>query len=278
MEEKKKLDGKTWIKYSLSIWNDIEKTFDEKELNHPAMFPIQLVNRLLECYTLNIKDEKIIVLDPFVGSGSTLLSAKLYNFLGIGFDVVKDYINLAYNRLSSDLFYKSKIEIVNSPKVLEFNNIDFFLVNDDARNMKNYLKSESISIMITSPPYWKVHKRKRSADYKKERPYSDLYEDLGNIDDYKEFLLQLTKVFENVYYVLKKNRFAIINVMDLREGSNFIPFHLDIIELMKSIGFSLEDIIIWNRAKEYNNIRPLGYPYKFIINKIHEYLLIFLKK
>jgi hypothetical protein len=48
--------------------------------------------------------------------------------------------------------------------------------------------------------------------------------------------------------------------------------------MMKAIGFVLEDIIIWNREREYNNLRPLGYPYVFIVNKVHEYILIFKKQ
>jgi hypothetical protein len=35
--------------------------------------------------------------------------------------------------------------------------------------------------------------------------------------------------------------------------------------------------MIWDRQKEYNNMRPLGYPYSFIVNKVHEYILIFKK-
>ena len=65
--------------------------------------------------------------------------------------------------------------------------------------------------------------------------------------------------------------------MDIRQGSNFIPFHIHIISMMKEIGFVLEDIIICDRRKEYSNLRPLGYPYVFIANKVHEYILIFRK-
>lgn len=277
MEPFRKLDGKTWIKYSISIWNDIEKSVEEKKFGHPAMFPIQLVNRILDCWTINLKDENIIVLDPFLGSGSTLVSAMLKNFSGIGFEVVKEFVDLSFNRLTADLFSNTKIKILDKPGEINFEFPSFYVIYDDARKMNNYLKNESISITITSPPYWIVHKRKRTADYKKERPYSNLTTDLGNIEKYEDFLEQLKIVFNNVYYVSKKGAYAIINVMDLREGSKFIPYHLDIILIMQSIGFILEDIVIWNRSKEYNNIRPLGYPYKFIINKIHEYLLIFKK-
>ena len=47
---------------------------------------------------------------------------------------------------------------------------------------------------------------------------------------------------------------------------------------MTEIGFEFEDIIIWDRKQEYSNLRPLGYPYVFRVNKVHEYILIFKKQ
>jgi hypothetical protein len=52
---------------------------------------------------------------------------------------------------------------------------------------------------------------------------------------------------------------------------------MDIVNILKPIGLTLDDIIIWDRQFEYNNMKPLGYPYKFRINKVHEYILIFTK-
>lgn len=45
---------------------------------------------------------------------------------------------------------------------------------------------------------------------------------------------------------------------------------------MQEIGYTYNDLIIWDRQADYNNMRPLGYPYKFIINEVHEYLMIFI--
>jgi DNA modification methylase len=59
--------------------------------------------------------------------------------------------------------------------------------------------------------------------------------------------------------------------------NKFIPYHMDIADIMKEIGFVLEDIIIWDRRREYNKLRPLGYPYVFVVNKVHEYIMIFRK-
>ena len=41
------LDGKTWLRYSISVWDDIEKSLEKRMLNHPAIYPSSLVERLL---------------------------------------------------------------------------------------------------------------------------------------------------------------------------------------------------------------------------------------
>ena len=47
-----------------------------------------------------------------------------------------------------------------------------------------------------------------------------------------------------------------------------------LVRKMEEIGFTLDDIIIWDRQAEYNNMRPLGYPYVFRINKIKARILV----
>lgn len=274
------LDGKTWLRYSISVWDDIEKNSEEKALKHPAMYPSALVERLLDCYLW----QKGIVLDPFLGSGSTLVAALKKGHSGVGFEVVPEFCLLAVERLKKQMplfsLSQSSIQLVylRKKEILKFeNHQQFFVVQDDARNLTSYLNHESIDILITSPPYWIIHRRPRTADYKKPRPYSDLRNDFGNIENYEDFLKEIGKVFEKSLYVIKPKGYCIVNVMDLRVGSQFIPYHVDIINLLTQLGFVLEDIIIWNRVREYNNLRPLGYPHKFIVNKVHEYLLVFRK-
>jgi DNA modification methylase len=273
-----KLDGKTWLRYSISVWDDIEKSPEERALRHPAMFPVALVERLLDCYMW----EDGVVLDPFLGSGSTLIAARNKGYSGIGFEIVRDFVKLALQRITAPLPLegdKVAVQLVLPGEQVNLNQSRqaIAIIYDDARNMETYLSPASISTLITSPPYWVIHRRARTADYKKPRPYSEMPSDLGNIDRYEDFLAELRKIFASAYQLLKPSAYCIVNVMDLRYGASFIPYHVDIITQLTQIGFSLEDIIIWNRVKEYNNLRPLGYPHKFIVNKVHEYLLIFRK-
>lgn len=255
------LDGRTWTRYSISIWSDIRKTPDEIALGHPAIFPQQLVTRLIECFTRS--DEKVI-LDPFMGSGSTIVAADRMGRTGIGFETSAEYYNLAARRLyNRELFQTSELTS------------QLYLV--DARRMLEFLKPESVDLVITSPPYWDILSQKRTADYKETRDYGSAPGDLSRIADYNEFLKELSQVFEKVYQVLKPSKYCIVIVMDLRKKDKFYPFHSDIADFMQEIGFIYDDIIIWDRRHEYNNMRPLGYPSVFRINKAHEYILIFKK-
>jgi len=251
------LDGRTWTRYSISIW-DVVKDQAENKLKHPAMFPVELCKRLISIYT----KKGDTILDPFVGSGSTLVAAKDLDRRGVGLDINPEFVKLARSRLAQE-------------KLLESDSPEITVMCDDAINLGKHVNEQSIDLCITSPPYWSIHLRKRSSDYKESRPYSELPRDLGNILDYQTFLGELSKIFAEVYRVLKHGKRCVVIVMDLRVQSKFIPFHMDIIKMMEPLGYILEDIVIWDRRAEYNNLRPLGYPYAFIVNKVHEYILIF---
>ncbi|MEM2905226.1 MAG: site-specific DNA-methyltransferase, partial [Candidatus Bathyarchaeia archaeon] len=251
------LDGRVWTRYSISIW-DIVKTPEENRLRHPAIFPVELCKRLIQIYTRRGET----VLDPFMGSGSTLVAAKRLGRKGIGLDVNPAFVKLARSRLSQE---RLTAERIPEPEVYCL----------DAALLPEIVKPESVDLVITSPPYWNVHRRKRTADYRESRPYSELETDLGNIQDYGKFKEALYIIFARIREVLKPGKRCIVIVMDIRVGNAFIPFHIDIVQGMREAGFVLEDIIIWDRRREYSNLRPLGFPYVFVVNKIHEYILIF---
>ena len=91
------LDGKAWLQNSISIWSDISKTSEEIALKHPAMFPAQLVSRLVESFT---RSDQTVILDPFCGIGSTVVAAETMGKLGVGLDISPDYIAKAAQRPS----------------------------------------------------------------------------------------------------------------------------------------------------------------------------------
>ena len=260
------LDGQTWTKYSISIWSDIKKTPEEAALGHPALFPVELPRRLLRCFT---NQEDRVVLDPFVGLGSTVLAAEELGKIGIGLDIYPYFIKKAQERLAQLRLLESK----NQPEAEVKSHFHCI----DARKLVRVVPIQSVDIVITSPPYWDIHLQERTADRKSARPYGESNADLGRIRNYSQFLEALRDAFEPVYRALKPGKYCIVVVMDIRKKDKIYLFHSDVISLMQDIGFLYDDLIIWDRRHEYSNIRPLGYPYRFRINKAHEYILIFRK-
>ncbi len=255
------LDGKTWTKYSISIWSDIHKTPEEVALGHPAIFPVALVTRLIEIFT-NRHDR--LILDPFAGVGSTLVAAQRLGKDSIGLEISPQFVKKAERRLSqATLFGTERGNAV--------------LHNANAQDLLHYVPVGSVDFVVTSPPYWDVLNEKRTADYKERRNYGDAPADLGKIGDYHEFLRQLQGVFQQVYQAMRPGAYCCVIVMDLRKKNKFYPFHSDVAQLMQELGFIYDDLIIWDRRHEYNNMRPLGYPAVFRINKAHEFILIFQK-
>ena len=248
------LSGKEWLQNSFSIWRDIVKTKEEKDYKHPASYPVSLCEKLIRTFSKPNSN----VIDPFNGIGSTTVAAQKLGCNAVGIDLSSDFCEIARNRIGND----NKIRIING----------------DSFEVLKTLPDNSFDICVTSPPYWDILNMKRSADQKETVNYSDKENDVGNIPNYDDFISTLSTLFSSVNRVLKKGGYCIVNVMDIRKKSNFYPLHSDLATALKKEGFIYDDIIIWDRQLDYNNMRPLGYPYKFRINKVHEYLLIFIKE
>ena len=230
------------------------------------MFPSQLAARLIQCFTT--KDDQV-VLDPFAGIGSTVLAAEALGKTGIGFDVSAEYVKKALARPSTrEMLGPTDIDAARGERHV-------YVAN--ANDLLDYVDPESVDLVVTSPPYWDILLQNRTADYKDVRHYGDSEKDLGKIHSYGAFLMALDSILERVYKALKPGKYCCVVVMDLRKKDRFYAFHADVATRMQDIGYIFDDLIIWDRGHEYNNLRPLGYPVVFRINKVHEYVLIFRK-
>lgn len=248
------LTGKEWLQNSFSIWRDFRKTREEWEIKHPASFPVSLCERLIRTFSR----EGSKVLDPFNGIGSTMVACKNLGRTGVGIDLSVEFCNIARERVG------------------QYDTVR--IINGDSRDVLKELPQDSFDLCVTSPPYWDILNMRRSADKKVVRTYSENALDIGNIEDYDEFIRALQGLFTGVKRTLRKGAYCIVNVMDIRKKSAFYPLHSDLATAMQEAGYIYDDLIIWDRQRDYNNMRPLGYPYRFRINKVHEYLMIFLKQ
>ncbi len=255
------LDGKQWIQNSISVWSDIRKNLDESRLKHPAMFPLELAERLIKTF---LPLDGQLICDPFSGSGTTVLAAEAMEKKGIGFELSEEYAQLGLSRLQT---FKDELG----------KNFGSDIIQASAMELLEHVSKESVDLSISSPPYWDILNQRRSADRKNIRNYGNYDGDIGTIVEYDEFLDQLQKIYEQLFIALKPGCFACIIVMDIRKKSQFYPFHSDLANRLIETGFIYDDLIIWNRQSEYNNLRPLGYPSVFRMNKVHEYILLMQK-
>jgi DNA modification methylase len=133
---------KEWIKSQLGVWQfNYERRDIRDKKTHPATFPIALARKVIELFT----HQGELVLDPFVGSGTTLVAACDCDRNAIGFDLKEDYIALCNNRLL-------RLPPPGSSRQIP--------ICDDARNISQYLREDSVSVVFTSPPYANLLNRK----------------------------------------------------------------------------------------------------------------------
>jgi len=262
------LNAKQWMKNQVAIWEFSYEKRDIRDKNiHPAVFPIGLPSKCIELFTH--KGE--LVLDPFVGIGTTLVAARDLERNAIGFDLNNKYINFTKKRLSqSRLFSKTKQ----------------VAICDDSIHIPDYLEENTISLSITSPPYANMLNRPRAnkslrgnlrnnQHYGKVQQYSKNPRDLGTMEP-KKFAESLGEIYERILPLHKPKAHCVINITDLWWENKRIPVHLYIIEALKKAGYELRNTIIWDRRNLVNKAGIFGWPSNYItLGTTFEYILDF---
>ena len=85
-----------FLEFTKSIWN--MPTESAKKARHPAPFPVELPRRLIQLYTF----KGDVVLDPFMGSGTTAVAAAMSNRKWVGYEISKDYIGIVHQRVREE--------------------------------------------------------------------------------------------------------------------------------------------------------------------------------
>ena len=148
------------------------------------------------------------------------------------------------------------------------------LINGDARDL-SFIPDASVHLVVTSPPYWNLKR------------YVEHPDQLGHIQDYEEFLGELTKVWKHVLRVLVPGGRLVCVVGDVcvarkAFGRHLVfPLHSDICVSCRRLGFDNLNPIIWhkisNASFEANRTcKFLGKPYEpnAIIKNDMEFILM----
>lgn len=264
------MTAKEWLKAQIGVWQFYYEGRDirDKEL-HPATYPISLAKQCLELFT----HEGELVLDPFVGSGTTLIAARDINRNAVGFDLNKKYIKLTEDRLSQQSLFANTQQLA---------------ICTDARSIKDYIKPGTVSLILTSPPYANLLDRKRqnksrrgqerkNEQYNKIEQYSQDPRDLGTLalDDYRK---AIGEIYKDLLPLLKPKGHCVINIPDMWWENKRITLHMAVVEALRAVGYELRNTIIWDRTNIVNKVGIFGWPSNYITMGVtFEYLLHFWK-
>ena len=270
------LPNKDWMMETKSVWFSRPPQRDELKAQHPATFAESDIIRLIEFFT----KPGMAVLDPFLGSGSTLVACAQSGRSGVGIELVEHWAEIARKRVEGSSVRSACTErSVGSPCATEPGQR---VLTGDSRQVIADFADDSIDFIVTSPPYWSILRKDQDHKVKAERKskglqtrYSDQENDLGNTESYEDFLGELGKVFAECRRVLAPKRYMCVVVSDFRHGSEFIAYHSDISRVMTKKGFTLEGITIL--VQDSKNLYPYGLPFAFVSNIHHQYILTFRK-
>ncbi len=261
------MTAKEWLKSQLGVWQFYYEGRDIRDKTiHPATFPISLAKKIIELFT----HQGELVLDPFVGSGTTLIAANDLNRNSVGFDLQASYVELCSRRLADD------------PNM--FNETQQIAVQDDARNIPKYFDKGSISLIWTSPPYANLLNRKRknksrryrnNGQLNKVEQYSQDPRDLGTLS-LEKYSQSMGDIYEQLLPLLRPKGHCVINVPDMWWENTRITIHVSLIEELRKRGYELRNVIIWDRTNLVNQIGIFGWPSNYITMGVtFEYLLDF---
>lgn len=185
-----------------------------------------------------------LILDQFVGSGTTLIEASELGRYAIGCDINPKAIEITKQRVTG--------------KNLQ-------ILNRDARNLYDIPQS-SVDLICTHPPYGNIIKYSKNID-------GDL--SLMNLDS---FYSSMKIVSKECFRVLKNNKYCAILMGDTRKNGYIVPIAFNVMNIFLNTGFLLKEIVI----KEQHNCSSTEYWSKISVERnflliAHEYLFI-LKK
>lgn len=234
---------------------------------HPSPKPPQLMKLIIEFFT----KEGELIFDYFMGVGGTLLGASLSGRRAIGVELSQQYIDV-YKEANAELGLIEQITI----------NDDSMRLLREPEPLLAILDGEKFSLIAIDPPYGDMMNRVKTGEAAKKKqdtaptPFTSLGEDLGNLG-IEDFYPVFKQSVVNALPLLKDKGHVVVFIKDLQpDKANTNLLHARVIEDLNEIdGLQYLGTKIW--ADQSVNLYPYGYPYAYVANQIHQYIMIFRK-
>lgn len=267
------LTGKEWLKFTKSWFIHRPRKRNEIETLHPAKYPESLIEEFINFFT---KTGQWII-DPFCGTGSTLIAAQNCNRNAIGIEITKKYTEITKRRVQDNEGINLYGNII---KILQGNSLKAYEI---IKTKYPELVENGIDFCITSPPYWNQLKRNSMRQLKRKKEgldtlYSNNKNDIGNEDDYEKFLILQKDIFNNVYKLLKNKAYLCVITNNVYYESKLYPLAFDTFKTLTTgeCAFVGKDEKIW--LQDDKALANLGVNNAYVGNRHHQYCLIFRKE
>ncbi|OGO20746.1 MAG: hypothetical protein A2Z14_16660 [Chloroflexi bacterium RBG_16_48_8] len=258
------LSPKEWIKFQKSWFIHDPPRRREEVLRHPAKFPESLAYEFVEFFSKGGQT----ILDPMVGTGSTLIACLRAGRHSIGIE-----LNPTYADIARELVKEERENLLDSVHHLKAE-----VITGDAALLLDY-NLPTIDYVFTSPPYWDMlhahgaqTQRKRRSSPELDLTYSEDPVDLGNIADYETFLDRLIQIYALLPSILRPKAYVTIIVKNIKKGGKIYPLAWDLGKRLGEI-FTLKDERIW--CQDDIRLAPYGMGNAWVSNTFHHYCLQF---
>jgi DNA modification methylase len=219
----------------------------------------QIANQLLRRYS----KPKDVVLDLFLGSGTTAIEAINLDRRCIGVEIKPEQASLVKKKIDAEHIDKD-VFVLNGDSADES-------TADRIRQVLNAIEKTHVELLILHPPYWDII------------TFSDNPADISNAASLKEFLDQFEAIAKNGYDLLQPGRFAGLVIGDKYASGELIPLGFLTMQVMTDLGFRLKSIVVKNiegneigKGKTNNLWRYRALAGGFYLFK-HEYVILFQK-
>lgn len=263
------LGGSEWLyftktmlttSYSYEYGHDLRKA-------HGANKPPQLMRLLIEFFT----KPGARILDPCAGVGGTLIGASICQ-------EPREAVGIEINQKWIDVYYR----------VLEQSNGSLTpqkMMQGDCLKTMLTLEDTSFDFITVDPPY-NIHlEQTMSGGYASEQHTnrrtdynmrSDDPADLANLASYEDYLDAMTRVFAQCHRVLKPLKYMVVIIRNTYQNGEYTFTHVDLARRAKLQGFTPKGEIVWYQTG--TRLRPYGYPFAYVPNIAHQYIVVLCKQ